>query len=189
MGVFKISLHEKDTLFGFTRESGSKFESGSRIERTWPRPPETTEGWTQGPQIMVPRTSLGARGLMSMDIGAGIEWYPAPQLGEVVVFTVWWQTPGAPDGAPLEPGGAVMGRVIERRTGGNVWVMAHRMHGDAEYMRMCEITLADQTNQLVYDDAPGRPKGSLIRVHTQQDAPQPQVTDLPVPYRVRNAST
>jgi hypothetical protein len=189
MGLFKISLHEKDTLVGFTRESGAKFESGSRIAQAWPRPPEFQVGWTRGPQIHVPWNSLGARDLMSKDVGADIEWYPPPEVGEVVVFTVLWEAPGDPDGAFLQPRDAVMGSVVERRTGCNVWVIAQRVQGDAEYMRGCEEMLADPTNQFIYDVAPVRPHGALLRVHTGQEGPQPQVTDLPSPHRVRESGT
>ena len=64
MGLFKISMHPDDTLVAFTAQSGAKFENGSRVDKTWPRPPEFRPGWTIGPSILVPRTSIGARALL-----------------------------------------------------------------------------------------------------------------------------
>lgn len=80
MGLWKISIHPNDTLSGFTAQSGAKFESGSRIDRAWPRPPEFHPGWTIGPSILVPRTSIGARGLLE-DLHPSTAWGPRARRG------------------------------------------------------------------------------------------------------------
>lgn len=124
MGLFKISIHLDDTLFGFTSQSGAKFESGSRIDKEWPRPPEFHPGWTLGPSILVPRTSIGARALLE-DLQPSTAWIRAPREGEAVFFRIVLETSGAaPDGAIMEPGQVVLGSVKERRSGGDVWVIA-----------------------------------------------------------------
>ena len=95
MGLWKISIHPNDTLFGFTAQSGSKFESGSRIDKAWPRPPEFHPGWTIGPSILVPRTSIGARAVLE-DLHPSTAWVPAPDEGEVVFSVLSWKRQAVP---------------------------------------------------------------------------------------------
>jgi hypothetical protein len=109
MGLFKISMHPDDTLVAFTAQSGAKFANGSRVDKAWPRPPEFRPGWTIGPSILVPRTSIGARALLE-DLHPSTAWVPAPQEGEAVFFRVVFEAPGgAPDGAIMEPGQVALG--------------------------------------------------------------------------------
>jgi hypothetical protein len=181
MGLFKISIHPDDTLFGFTAQSGVKFEHGSRIDKAWPRPPEFHPGWTLGPSILVPRTSIGARALRE-DLHPTTSWVRAPREGEAVFFRVVLEAPGgAPDGAIMEPGQVALGSVKERRSGGEVWVIAGRRPLTPEFRSTCEGILADPANrmELVGAPNPDRPPGSLLWVN--RDDVQPRIVDLPAP--------
>jgi len=182
MGLYKISIHPKDTLFGFTRQSAAKFGSGSRIDKAWPRPQEFHPGWTRGPAVLVPRTSLGARDLSDEDLGAPIAWVPAPGEGEFVTFTIVLEAPGgAPDGEIMEPHHVVLGSVVERRSGGNVWVLAGRQATTSDFQRTCERLLANPTNQFHMRPKPECPPGTFLWLH--RNDVQPMWIDLPLPTR------
>ncbi len=181
MAILKISIHPNDTLFGLTAQSGAKFESGSRIDKAWPRPPEFHPGWTLGPSVLVPRTSIGARALLE-DLRPPTAWVPAPEEGEVVYFRVVLETPGgAPDGAIMEPGQVALGSVKERRLGGDVYVITGRRAMTDEFRFECERILADPANQVELRPIPDPPTGSFLWVN--RDDIQPQVIDLPMPIR------
>jgi hypothetical protein len=181
-GLIKISMHEHDTLVGFTQQSGAKFETGSRIDKAWPRPPEFHPGWTRGPTVVVPRTSLGARNLLSEDLSTAIAWIPAPQNGEVVEFTVVVETPGgAPDGAFMQLGDVALGSVVDRRSGSDVWVIAARRPTSDDFQLRCEHLLADPSNKVeVQHPRPDRSPGTFLDIY--RDDLQPLVVDLPAPY-------
>jgi hypothetical protein len=179
MGLFKISIHPNDTLFGLTEQSGAMFENGSRIDKAWPRPPEFHPGWTIGPSILVPRTSIGARALRE-ELHPSIAWVRAPREGEAVFFRVVLETPGgAPDGEIMEPGQVALGSVKERRFGGEVWVIAGRRPVTMDFRLECERLLADPANQVRMRPIPNRPTGSLLCIN--RDDIQPRVIYLPMP--------
>ena len=81
----------------------------------------------------------------------------------------------------MEPGQVALGSVKERRSGGEVWVIAGRLPITDDFRLQCERILSDPANQMEVRPKPARPMGSLLWIHRADI--QPQVIDLPMPIR------
>jgi hypothetical protein len=81
----------------------------------------------------------------------------------------------------MERGQLALGSVRERRSGGEVWVIAGRRSMTAEFQLECERILADPTNQVTMSSVPSRPTGSFLWIHRGDT--QQQIIDIPMPIR------
>lgn len=81
----------------------------------------------------------------------------------------------------MEPDQVALGSVKERRSGGEVWLIAGRRRMTVEFRLDCERILADPANHVTISPVPNPPSGSLLWIH--RDDIQPQVIDLPMPIR------
>lgn len=96
MGSLKISLHQSGVwVLAATMQSCATFENGNRRAMQWERPVEHAPGVTRGPSILVPHTSLGSRALLPNDDKKKVVWFPGPDAGHMVEFSLYFVASGA----------------------------------------------------------------------------------------------
>jgi len=97
MGLFKVSLHQSGVwILAGTQHSGVTFNHSNRRAKRWQRPLEHSLGVTRGPTVVVPNTSIGSRPVLPGDVKKAVTWFPAPEVGELVEFNIYFVKPGAP---------------------------------------------------------------------------------------------
>jgi hypothetical protein len=182
MGLFKLSLHAREWLAGFTRQSGVVIpEKGGRHSDRWRRPAEFAPGWTRGPIIAVPHMPphLGTHGLGEA-IPKAVQWMPAAGPGDLVAFATFFVRASIPreHWADLAAsGGRVLGGVV-KRDGEAVVLLARHQRMEDVYRLSCEQLLAKE--RFTYRGQPDPTVGgSLLWVSTQ--AGLPSIADLPAP--------
>jgi hypothetical protein len=125
-GTFKISLHEKDWVTQFTRESGVRINGVSRRHTKWEMPPPFTEGWVQGPTISVPAVEWAGEIGIKQDVSdsSNVEWFPVPSPNHRIDFTVLFSDSGQrPDDASvLRNGDMLEEESLSLTNGKTVWL-------------------------------------------------------------------
>ena len=128
MGQYlKVSLHESgDWRIAWTANRDLKEElRADRIIRRWRRPPEFTPGWTQGPSVVIPATSLQRPLPAHVDEGAKVVWHRPPKPGKKLQFMILISRPGARITSVRFPGLSfqTVGQ-IKLTNGNRVWLVA-----------------------------------------------------------------
>lgn len=183
MGLFKISLHEREWIAAFTSQSGVRIKEkgGSRRAETWLRPSEYQPGYTRGPVIAVPYVppELGRNAAPSDAAGKTVHWMRPPDVGQALVFVHVLVRPdfdrsalGLRLGRPTWIGG------VEKADGEAIVVVATYIPMEPAYQLGCEQLLRDNRFTARGEPGPGD-GGSLLWVSTQ--AGLPSIADLPAP--------
>lgn len=91
MGAVKLSLHEPSIWqIGYTREY--VHARGPKLNRrpfsTFTPPPELAPGWKRAAVILIPTTSLRARGVLPADEPRAVQLWPAPPPTQNLQFHV-----------------------------------------------------------------------------------------------------
>jgi hypothetical protein len=93
----KVSLHKTGDwrIQWEPEENPIEVAQRGRIIRQWQRPAEFTPGWTQGPSVFVPATSLSDPLPAFADPGPKVVWLNPPSEGKKLQFTILLSRPGA----------------------------------------------------------------------------------------------
>lgn len=177
-GVWKLDATQGPGQFLLKRE-------GSKPYRTkWHRSPPTDHGITVGPIVVVPYTPLGPRPLPQSERETDVHWYPAPEIGEAVEFSVFLVAPGASPDWSADRTAVYERRLANRET---VRVFARMFEIPDNYQESVDAwlkeTLAKTSEPDAIDDA------SLYWFSTSDDERKaPVLTDLPLPIMQRDDS-
>lgn len=182
MGMFKLSLHPREWLAGFTKQSAVVIpEKASRHSDRWLRPAEFAPGWTRGPIIAVPHmpAELGTHALGEEPKGA-IQWVPAAGPGDLLAFAMFLVSPSVDRGQwpAIQTSGDHFVGSVTKRDGESILLLARHQPMEVVYRESCEQLLRKE--RFTYRGEPDPTVGgSLLWVSTQ--AGLPSVADLPAP--------
>jgi len=178
MSVFKISLHKSGVwVLAATRQSNATFEKGNRRAKKWTRPLEHVHGVTRGPSILVPHTSLGSRPLPPNERQKQVIWYPKPEVGETVEFSLYFINPDTP--TKWNANETVLAE-SPLANDGYIALLASKRQSTEDFQTTCEKLLRE--NVIKSSNPKGFLGGSFLWIsESQDDFKIPLIVDLPVP--------
>ena len=125
VSLLKLSLHRSGKWrLAWTESSQIRARnSPDRVEERWNRPAEFRAGWTQGPALIVPNTTVQTPfGRAADNDRVPIVWVPTPNLGSKHHFTILFASRDAPVDSwktVFRPGDHLLG-TLDQRNGDQV---------------------------------------------------------------------
>lgn len=178
MGFLKMSLHSSGVwTFAATKQSGATFNGNRRLEQ-WHAPPQHKKGITRGPSIFVPRTSTGKRYLLAKEKNKEAIWYPPPNEGEYVEFSLYFLDENI--STSWNNNQKILAEIIMKNKK-KIVLLASTERASSDFLQACEKIIKESVVVVSNPLAISKTETSLLWIiKSKRQVKVPIIVDLPV---------